>query len=120
MSLYYMTSVDLAVQRLRVEKLRLTCPLEAFITSCLAEVSHELKVLHKHAKGFKLPPSLLGSYEEPALSFATKLYRSIVAAEAYSLAKEAIAAEKVAKVPSKALEEAAKLRPEQVLEKCFI
>lgn len=119
MSLFYTTTLDLAVQQLRVEKLRKQCPLEVLVASCLAEVEHELQVLQRHTQGIGIPPGLLGVHEEPARNFATKRYRSILTAEAFALEKEAKAAEKATKDKAHILEGASKLDSKEVLEACF-
>lgn len=113
------TAVDISAQQRRVDLLQKHCDFNTFVEACLAEVTHELDVLQKHTTGISVPPGLLGRHHEAAKIFSGRLYRDIITAEAKSIEATSLAEEKAKSKQAKALEEAAKLKPEQVLEKAF-
>ncbi len=119
MSLFYTTTLDAVVKKARVEKLKVQRSPEVFTEACLAEVSQEIDILHRHTAGLNLPPGLLGNYHEPARAFALKFHKSIVTSEAKAIEKDIVKQEKEKQSKSNILEEAANFAPNVVLERCF-
>lgn len=113
------TLIDIKFEEERVKELTLSCSLDSFLDRCAVVAGPWLDTMSKTTSGISAPPGLFLDLMEPVQLEAAKIYRLQVAAAARHLKGETDAADQKSKVQNEALQEAAKLKPDEVLARAF-
>ncbi len=109
------TVIDLKFEELRVAELEASCSLTAFLARCDALSGPFTSCLTKTTANLASPPGLFDNFARLVQHEAVKLYKLQVESAARAVCKDEKAAERQTELQRKALEEAAALKPEEVL-----
>lgn len=112
--------IDMEVEKLRLHELKESTSFDAFVAACETAMLEEVESLGKITDDLSSPDQLFCAKHALAKATAAKMYKQVVEGAAHARTRDLKEKEKQKERHQKVLDDAAKLKPEEVLENSVI